>query len=92
MTKEDLSKLLDAGWIPLSENTPPPVTPVLVLGWCCDICHNVSIAEWEDGVGWWQSNTGDGLLFKPEYWMSLPFPFTASDDSSAKWTKSFTNL
>ena len=67
--------MLAAGWIPVAERMPPPVTAVLVFGWCCDICHNTIIAEWEEGVGWWQSfSGGENLTFEPEYWMSLPFP------------------
>ena len=71
--------LLAAGWIPVAERMPPPVTAVLVFGWCCDVCHNIRIAEWEDGVGWWQSfSGGEDLTFEPEYWMSLPFPSACS--------------
>lgn len=69
----DGNTMLAAGWISV-DNMPPPVTPVLVFGWCCDICHNIKIAEWEDGVGWWESGTGDNLFFKVVYWQRLPFP------------------
>jgi len=65
--------LLATGWIPVTERMPPNVTPVLVFGWCCDICHNIRIAEYEID-GWWESYHGNDLTFEPEYWMPLPFP------------------
>ncbi len=68
------NSLLSAGWIPVAERIPPPVTAVLVFGWCCPAWHYIRIAEWEDGVGWWQSFSGEILTFVPEYWMPLPFP------------------
>ena len=68
----DLYALLSAGWISVGELMPQRVTPVLVLGWCCEVCHNIRIAEWEDK--WWESNHGENLHFKPEFWMPLPFP------------------
>lgn len=70
---KDEKALLAANWIPAT-TLPPPVTPVLALGWCCDVCHNIKIAEWEDGVGWWESGTGEGLKFTVDYWQQLPFP------------------
>jgi len=45
MNKSDKERLLAAGWIPVTERMPPDVTPVLVFGWCCDICYNIRIAE-----------------------------------------------
>jgi hypothetical protein len=69
----DGNTMLAAGWIPVTERMPPDVTPVLVFGWCCDICHNIRIAEYEVD-GWWESYHGEDLTFEPEYWMPLPFP------------------
>ena len=63
--------LLSDGWISVKDQMPPDVTPVLVFGWCCDICHNIRIAEYEVD-GWWESFHGNDLTFIPEYWM--PFP------------------
>lgn len=65
--------LLAAGWISVKERMPPDVTPVLVFGYCCDVCHNVRIAEYEVD-GWWESFHGTDLHFEPEYWMPLPVP------------------
>lgn len=58
-------------WIPVAERMPPPVTAVLVFGWCCDACWHIKIAEIEKGE-WWESGTGEDLVFKPTHWMPLP--------------------
>jgi hypothetical protein len=68
----DLYALLAAGWVHVTEQMPKNVTPVLVLGWCCDICHNIKIAEMEDD--WFESGTGEDLHFKPDFWQPLPYP------------------
>ena len=68
-----LEDLLKAGWIPVSERMPPDITPVLVFGFCCEICHNIRIAEYEVN-GWWESYHGSDLHFEPEFWQPLPFP------------------
>lgn len=65
--------MLAAGWISVKERMPPDVTPVLVFGYCCDVCHNVRIAEYEVD-GWWESFHGTDLHFEPEYRMPLPVP------------------
>ena len=65
--------MLAAGWISVKERMPQDVTPVLVFGYCCDVCHNVRIAEYEVD-GWWESFHGTDLHFEPEYWMPLPVP------------------
>lgn len=60
-------------WISLKESTPPPVTPVLVYGECCDACYNIIIAEHEN-LNWFESSTGEYLTFDPAFYMPLPQP------------------
>lgn len=60
-------------WKSVKDHLPPEVTPVLVYGECCDICYHILVAEIEDGE-WFQSGTGDDLVFKPTHWMNIPEP------------------
>lgn len=68
----DLYALLNAGWIHVTEQLPKGLKPVLVLGWCCDICHKIKIAEMGDD--WFDPETGEELHFKPDFWQPLPYP------------------
>lgn len=76
----NVDALLAAGWIHVTEQMPPNVTPVLAFGWCCDVCHDIVIAEYEVDE-WWESYNGENLTFKPEYWMPLPFPLNLRNAS-----------
>lgn len=60
-------------WVAVKDKLPNDVTPVLVYGECCDVCWHIKIAELEKG-GWWESGTGEDLVFKPTYWAELPKP------------------
>lgn len=66
-------KTADVIWENIEESLPNELTKVLVFGNCCDVCSHIKIAELEKGE-WWESGTGDGLNFKPTYWMPLPSP------------------
>ncbi len=59
------------GWTSVKNQLPTNVTPVLVYGECCDVCWHIKIAEIEDNH-WFESGTGEDLVFKPTYWMPLP--------------------
>ena len=60
-------------WISVKDRMPNDVTPVLVFGYCCSVCHNIVIAEIEKG-NWWLSGQGDDLNFAPSHWKPLPNP------------------
>jgi hypothetical protein len=71
INKDDMIKL---GWFYIDENGEPPHNvPILVFGYCCEICHNIRIAEIEDD-NWYEAYSGEDLTFMPEYWMPLPLP------------------
>ena len=75
MEEDFHEKVIEAGWISIELEKPPNVTPVLVIGRCCDICVRYTIAEFEDY--WYESNSGgEKLKFKPEYWRPLPYPIS----------------
>lgn len=65
--------VLCADWRKVEDSMPEDVTAVLVYGWCCDVCWHIKIAEIEKGE-WWESGTGEDLVFKPTHWMPLPLP------------------